>query len=521
MAVSTLFDPALDLTSAKERLPHYLYTAEKTRELDRCAIDQHGIPGITLMKRAGNVAYEQLMRCWSQTKSILVFCGSGNNAGDGYEVARLAHADGLEVSIVQVGDSSKLKDDALAIYEECIQLQIPKISLASYLESSKGLVADVIVDGLLGTGINTGICGDYKQAVIAINSSDIPCLSLDIPSGLCADTGVVLGAAIEAACTVTFITCKQGLLTGEGPAHTGELIFQDLDVPKDIYQKTSSAVTRVSLNAVKKLLPPRKRTIHKGMCGHVLIVGGDYGMVGAVAMAAEAAARCGAGLVSVATHQEHCAVVVGRCPEVMCHSVECSTELEPLLDKADVIVVGPGLGMSFWSEELLNAAILSSSSLVLDADGLNLLSGGKLKGYGQQAKNNNWILTPHPGEAARLLGVDNEAVQEDRFKAVKALQNLYGGAIVLKGAGTLICSGDEQGISLAAVGNPGMASGGMGDVLSGIIGGLLGQGLSLAEAARVGPYVHGLAADMAASIDGERGLLATDLIRPLRHIINW
>ncbi|MBV1882002.1 MAG: NAD(P)H-hydrate dehydratase [Pseudomonadales bacterium] len=512
---------------AKEPLPVQLYSASQTRQLDRCAIDEHQMPGLDLMKKAGGAAFQLLKQRWPQCERIAVFCGRGNNGGDGYVLARLAHNAGIEVMLYQVGDTNKLAGDALALYNECLQDKVPcETYLAkTYLaktHAGQSLQADVLVDGLLGTGLNSDVGGEYEKAVIAINESAIPCLALDIPSGLSADTGRVLGVAVKAECTITFIACKQGLLTGEGTEYSGELYFDDLGVPAAIYERIPSEVRRVTLLDLKRLLPSRKKNAHKGSFGHVLVVGGDYGMAGAVIMAAESAMRCGAGLVSVATHQEHLPLVVARCPEVMCHSVESDSDMEPLLSKADVIVVGPGLGRSLWSEELLNAAMQTSSPVVLDADGLNLLSAGKLEGYGQQARNDNWILTPHPGEAARLLGVDIQAIQEDRFRTARALQNLYGGAVVLKGPGTIICAGeDNPKVYLTAVGNPGMASGGMGDVLSGIIGALLAQGLSLSDAASLGPFIHGLAADLVALNQGERGLLATDLMQPLRQIINY
>lgn len=501
---------------AKEHLPTRLYTADQTRKLDRCAMDHHRISGLILMKRAGGVAFHQLRLRWPQCKKIIVFCGTGNNGGDGYVLAQLAHRSGLHVKILQVGDCNRLIGDALTVYQECLA---DKIAKEAY--DGQPLYADVLVDGMLGIGLNINVTGKFKKAVNAINGSGIPCLSLDIPSGLCADTGRVLGIAVKSECTVTFIACKQGLLTAQGSEYTGDIVFHNLEVPEVIYSEIPSAAQRISLVDLKQLLPRRAKYTHKGNYGHLLIVGGDYGLAGAVTMAAESAARCGAGLVSVATHQEHVPMVVARRPEVMCHGVESDSDLVPLLAKADAVVIGPGLGTSLWSEDLLNVVIQSELPVVLDADGLNLLSAGKLKGYGQQARNNNWIITPHPGEAARLLGVDTEAIQEDRFKAVRALQNLYGGAVVLKGAGTIICTEDgEQELAIAAVGNPGMASGGMGDVLSGIIGALLVQHLGLSDAARLGPFIHGLAADIVAFSKGERGLLATDLMNPLRRIIN-
>jgi hydroxyethylthiazole kinase-like uncharacterized protein yjeF len=263
---------------------------------------------------------------------------------------------------------------------------------------------------------------------------------------------------------------------------------------------------------VRAALPKRARDVSKSNFGHVLVIGGDYGMPGAVRMAAEAAARVGAGLISVATHPEHVAVVAAQRPELMCHAVHNKTELLPLLKKATVIVIGPGLGQSDWSRELLLVAFAATQLKVVDADALNLLAKHPIK-------QNNWVLTPHPGEAARLLQTETTQIQADRIAAVKELQKRYGGVAVLKGVGTLVQA--AEGLpAICQLGNPGMASGGMGDILSGVIGGLLAQGLSPIQAARVGVYIHAKAADLAAATSGERGLLATDLLPYLQQLVN-
>jgi len=267
------------------------------------------------------------------------------------------------------------------------------------------------------------------------------------------------------------------------------------------------------LDACLDWLPWRAITAHKGDFGRVLVVGGDYGMAGACAMAAEAAARTGAGLTRAATRPEHVSALVARCPEVMAFPVSSGQELQPLVEQADTLVVGPGLGQSPWSEQLLQVAAASGKSMVLDADGLNLLSAGRVV---DQPRRDNWVLTPHPGEAARLLGVSNADIQRDRFAAAHRISLQYGGVALLKGAGTLV-AGDEE-LLLCDYGNPGMATGGMGDVLSGIIGGLLAQGLEPLQAATLGAAVHGAAADRAAR-KGQRSLLATDLMKPLRKLL--
>jgi ADP-dependent NAD(P)H-hydrate dehydratase / NAD(P)H-hydrate epimerase len=278
-------------------------------------------------------------------------------------------------------------------------------------------------------------------------------------------------------------------------------------VPKEVFKNSLTTTYRV----VKKNYPPRARCSHKGDHGHVLIVGGDRGYLGAARMAGEAALRVGAGLVSIATLSEHAAILnLGR-PELMCHGVDNSDLLTPLLDKANAIVIGPGLGQSKWAIELFIAAIKSDKAMLIDADGLNLLAH-------TPEKHPNWILTPHPGEAARLLRCATADIQQDRFAAVAAIQAKYGGVVALKGVGTLIATSDE--IAVSTTGNPGMASGGMGDVLSGVIAGLMAQGFSRKDAAQQGVYLHGMAGDLAVEQMGERGLLASDLMPYLRQLVN-
>jgi NAD(P)H-hydrate epimerase len=327
----------------------------------------------------------------------------------------------------------------------------------------------------------------------------------------------VLGKAVHADLTVTFIGLKRGLFTLDAADYTGAVQFSDLAVPPEVYTTVPCDCSRLELEPLLERLPPRPAKAHKGLYGTVLIVGGDYGMAGAAAMAAEAALRCGAGLVRVATRPEHVAALVARTPEVMPSGVSSGEDFTPLLESADVLVVGPGLGQSPWSEHLLQLAAASGKPMVLDADGLNLLAAGCLgEGPGEAQHRDNWVLTPHPGEAARLLDSTTGEVQADRFAAARALQQRYGGVAILKGNGSLIAGAGQ--LLLSDYGNPGMASGGMGDVLSGVIGSLLAQHLPPLEAAALGVCLHGAAADIAAQ-EGQRGLAATDLIPEMRALL--
>lgn len=486
-----------------------LYTAEQTRALDRCAIEQHAIPGITLMARAAATAFRHLLESWPAPERLWVLCGTGNNGGDGFLIADLAHKRGIPVRVLQLGDATKIAGDARLAREQALA---HGVLVEPY--TGQALDGGVVVDAMLGTGLGGDVRGAFVEAIAAVNASGAPVLAVDIPSGLCSDTGRVLGCAVRADLTVTFIGLKRGLFCLHGADHTGVVQFADLGVPTAVYDEVASDCSRLELEALLERLPSRPATAHKGMYGTVLVVGGDYGMGGAAAMAAEAALRCGAGLVRVATRPEHVAAIIARTPEVMAVGVESGDDFAPLLAAADVLVIGPGLGQSDWARILLRTALQSHKAAVVDADALNLLAAGEPGG--QAAARANWLLTPHPGEAARLLNTDGASVQADRFAAVAQLQQRYGGTVVLKGNGTLVADGEQT--MVCDYGNPGMASGGMGDVLSGVLGALLAQKLSASEAAALGVCLHGAAADRAAG-DGQIGLLATDLMPHLRELL--
>lgn len=486
-----------------QKLPIKLYRAAQVRELDRCAIEEHGIPGIELMTRAGQALFQSLQTHWPQARSIVVFCGAGNNGGDGYIVARLALEQGYQVCVYAVSDPKKLKSDAYTAWQQYVDAGGSVLSFKAGVK----IKAEIIVDALLGTGLDRPVTQLYAAAIDIINASAAKVIAVDIPSGLHADAGNVLGDAVVADVTVTFIALKQGLFTGFAAEHCGDIEFVSLDVPEQIFNQVTAAATRV----IYQPMPPRKRCAHKGHNGHVLIVGGDKGYSGAARLAGEAALRVGAGLVSMATRGEHAGLISLNRPELMCHAVESVVQLLPLLEKANVIVLGPGLGQTDWAKAMCSVIAASGKPVVIDADGLNLLANSPEHGR-------NRVLTPHPGEAARLLNCSTADVQQDRFAAAAAIRLIYGGVAVVKGAGTVIAS--EDGLSVVNTGNPGMASGGMGDVLAGVIGGLLAQGLSLQQAAQQGVYIHGLAADKAALQDGERGLLASDLMPYLRVLVN-
>jgi NAD(P)H-hydrate epimerase len=490
-----------------EQLPHALYRAEQVRALDRAAIEEFGIPGAELMARAGGAAFALLRARWPQAHDVTVLAGTGNNGGDGFVLAEQARQAGLKVRVLQLGDPAGIRGDArqhARRYGEA----------GGEWRAFAGLppATELIVDAMLGTGLERPLEGQWAAAVEAVNRASAPVLALDIPTGLHADTGTVLGSAVQADATISFIALKLGLFTGEGPACCGELFFDALEVPAPVYGRQIHAARRLDWAKQQALLSPRRRTAHKGDFGHVLVLGGDLGLGGAARMAAEAAARSGAGLVSVATRPEHVTACITARPEIMALGIADGSDLDGPLRRATVVAVGPGLGQREWGRALWARALDSGRPLVVDADALNLLAADPLQ-------RDDWILTPHPGEAARLLGCAPREVQADRPAAAAALVQRYGGVVVLKGAGSVIAAPGNRPPAVCSEGNPGMASGGMGDLLTGLVAGLLAQGVAPADAAELGVCLHGAAGDRAAR-QGERGLLAGDLLAELRPLLN-
>ncbi|HVY53804.1 MAG TPA: NAD(P)H-hydrate dehydratase, partial [Gammaproteobacteria bacterium] len=467
--------------------PIPVYQTAQIRELEKLAEERFGISSEVLMQRAGKAALECLVRQWPKARKIAVVCGTGNNGGDGYVVARLARERGLTVTVWQIGELRKQKEAAQRAYEACkkanviIQVTQEQFSITD---------VDVIVDAISGLGLHSEMRAETRTAIDAIAAAKVPVLAIDLPSGIDADNGRVWGAAVRANVTISFIGLKLGLLTGKGVGYAGNVICHDLQLPTELFSLVNPIAEKLQHAALSAYLKPRTRDLYKNEAGHVLLVGGDHGYTGAIRLAAEAALRVGAGLVSIATRPEHAQMINTNRPEIMCHGVSTATDLRALMARATMIVIGPGLGQSDWAQELLEEVFKSKLPLLVDADGLNLLAKNPIK-------RDNWVLTPHSGEAARLLQGEKEEIALDRLNALKAMQQKYDGIVVLKGAGTLIQSGNTL-ATLCPYGNPGMASGGMGDVLSGVIGSLIAQGLPLDVAAKLGVCIHAMAADEAA-----------------------
>jgi NAD(P)H-hydrate epimerase len=489
-----------------DQLPYALYTAAQVREFDRVAIEEYGIPGGALMERAGTRAFQWMQARWPGLSEILVLCGVGNNGGDGYVLARHAKEGGLQVRVLQLGDPDRLRGDALAMAQAWR-------AVGGETEPFTGLPGKpgLIVDALLGTGLEREVSGPWAEAIEQINRHPAPVFALDIPSGLDADSGRVMGVAVRAVACLSFIGLKQGMFTGQGPDCCGQLAFDALDVPARVYARQLLSCRRIDWDKQAGLIAPRRPTAHKGDFGHLLLIGGAPGYAGAIRLAAEAGARTGAGLVSVATHRQHAATInLGR-PELMCRGVEAAEDLSALFQRATFLALGPGLGRDAWGERLFLAASSADLPQVVDADGLYWLSR-------HPSRRDDRVITPHPGEAARLLDCSRDEVEADRFAAAQALQARYGGVVVLKGAGSLICDGSSHPPALCSGGNPGMATGGTGDLLTGIIGALASQGQALRTAAELGVSLHAAAGDRAAR-EGEIGMLAGDLLPELRGLL--
>jgi len=484
----------------------FLYTAEQVRRIDRAAIEHCGIAGTELMRRAAAAAFDALRRRWPQARRIVLLAGYGNNGGDAFMLGRLALEAGLTVDAVALSPDST--GDAQLARAQFITAggQVRVAAAATALPD-----ADVCVDGLFGIGLARPIEGIAAMLVDRLNAHTGRVLALDLPSGLDADSGTRSGPCVRADLTLSFVGWKRGLFTADANDVCGVRELSALELPARAFEGID-ADARLLDGSIDRLLPRRNANVNKSSFGHVLVLGGEEGFGGAVRLAGEAALRCGAGLVSVATRREHVMALNAARPELMARGIDDAIALEPLLARASVIAAGPGLGQHDWGRGLLAAAFTTGKTMVVDADALNLLA------QAPQPMSGSAVLTPHPGEAARLLACDVASVQRDRFAAVRELAARYAAVVVLKGAGSLVA--DPAGrVAVCPWGNPGMASAGMGDVLTGVIAALLAQGLDAWDAARLGVALHARAGDIAGA-DAPRGLVAGDLLPVLRRLAN-
>ncbi len=485
-----------------------LHDRAALRVLEAKASEHLGGDGFALMSRAGEAAWRLLLSGWAGAQRIVVACGPGNNGGDGYVLALHALQSGLEVTALQMPGHAPATPLARRACDAYVQAGGAVTVFEGRLPA-----ADVIVDALFGIGLSRALNGAAAAMAGAINAAGVPVLALDAPSGVDTETGAVPGVAVQADQTVQFIAAHAGLATGPALDHVGRLVVASLDLPASVFEGVAPVARRLRADDLQGRFEPRRRNAHKGDSGFLLCIGGEHGTGGAVLLAAEAALRSGAGLVGVATRAAHVPAMLARRPEVMAQGVDGAATLRPLIDRAGIVAIGPGLGQAAWGSALFGVALASGKPLVVDADGLNLLAKGG------QALPSDAILTPHPGEAARLLQTDAAAVQADRLGAARRLCKAFGCVVVLKGAGTVVAAPGELPLVIAA-GNPGMASGGTGDVLTGVIAALRAQGRKAFDAAATGALLHAAAGDLAAQGPGERGLLASDLFPHLRAQVN-
>ena len=501
-----------------------ILTAAQMRELDRAAIEDRGLPSATLMERAGRAVAEAAARMVEGEEGIIVIvCGRGNNGGDGFVAARhLVHL-GLDVQVFLAAKAADLSGDARANL-----LRLPEVGLEAIALTDPTPVAaacqnaSLIIDALLGTGLTGEVRGFAADLIRTMNDSGRPILAVDLPSGLDSDTGAVLGVAVRARETVTLGLPKLGLYLYPGQDLAGDILIAGLGFPADLVAASPSAAELIEPDWVRRLLPRRRKSANKGDFGRVLLIAGSVGLTGAACLAAQAALRAGAGLVYVGCPAslndilevkltEAITLPLPETPERTLHP-SALDRLLALADSMDVLAIGPGLSRHPETAQLVRELVARCPKpFVLDADGLNAVADDPSVLAGDHAPA---VLTPHPGELARLLGESVSEVQSHRAECVRRTAQTFRSVLILKGACSLIAE-DNQGLMVNPTGNPGLATGGTGDVLTGIIASLIGQGLTPFTAAAAGAYVHGLAGDIATDRLGQVSLIAGDLLATL------
>ncbi len=492
-------------------------TAAQMREMDRVTIHERAVPGITLMERAGHGAYQVACGLVRPGGRVSVLCGRGNNGGDGFVIARLLNAGGCRVEVFLACEPSDVRGDAAQALEamEATGLRTTAASLEALGERLPQ--CDLVVDALLGTGTAGEIREPYAGLIQAMADARTPVLAVDIPSGLHADTGQPLGPVAPAVATATFGLPKLGLLQHPGCRLAGQVVVVDIGIPPDVLESAPAFLLKA--DEVAGWLPRRSGDAHKGDSGRILIVASSTGLTGAACIAARAACRGGSGLVTVAVPADLAPSIEARSLESMtlplraCRgliSEEAAPEILGHAQGCDAVAIGPGLGRSPGALSAVRRLLSQIAvPMVLDADGLHALRGAEVDVAGPL------VLTPHPGEMAAILGVAIDEVQRDRVGAAQEAARRFEAVAVLKGARTVVADPEGR-VAINPTGNAGMASGGMGDALTGVVTSLLGQGMETFEAACAGAFLHGLAGDYAAqSVGGEVGILASDLIEAL------
>lgn len=504
--------------------------AHTMQEIDRQAISQYGIPGVQLMESAGRCCVEEIIAAFGLNGSAVIMAGKGNNGGDGYVIARLLGQKGWSVKVIILADRLQITGDAAANLGKLPGSAISfctREGQLSTLHREEIFQADVIVDALLGTGLSSNVSGVYLEAVDLMNASGRPVVAVDIPSGIDGTTGRVLGNAVRAYLTVTFAFAKLGHVLHPGAEHSGRLVVADIGIPRQLME-AASGYEFLNEDTMRPMLQRRDRQAHKGQFGHCFIIAGSTGKTGAAALAANSAVRAGSGLVTMAAAESIHSILEIKTTEVMTVPLPDSgggfltnsafPAIEKLLAGKDAVAIGPGLDRHPGTYALVRNLVESVAlPLVIDADGLNALAEDMA--VLKRKKSKVVILTPHPGEMSRLTGSSIPDVEAIRISVAQDFARSYGVFLVLKGARTIIASPDGT-AAVNGSGNPGMASGGMGDVLTGIIVSLLGQGYAARDACRLGVFLHGFAADMVAEEKGEIGMNASDVLEKLPYAYN-
>lgn len=514
-----------------------LVTANEMQEMDQTTIHSFGIPGLVLMENAGRGATKALLSKINamDIKKIAVLAGRGNNGGDGFVMARYLLEKGYRVTAFLLAPKEAVKGDAqinLQLFEKLCDRSsassLVEIRTDAELKANRSrlLHHDLFIDAVLGTGLNADLRGLIRESVELMNSSGKPVFSVDIPSGLNADTGKPMGTAVKAFATATFAFAKAGHILYPGNLHTGELSIIDIGIPKFIAHEKNIQLSLIEQDEIAALFPPREFNSHKGSYGHLLVIAGSTGKTGAAALCTDAAMRCGTGLVTLGVPESLNPVLEGLVLEPMTHplpenepgflSENCLADILSLLKGKQALALGPGLGTREGTAKLVQKLVEQSPvPLVLDADAVNCLADDPdiLK-----RKTVPAILTPHPGEMARLCRVSTRDVQADRLGLARKFASEWDVILVLKGAQTVIALPDGKAF-INPTGNPGMASGGMGDVLTGMVAGFLAQGFSPEAASLAGVYIHGLCADVLSKQKGAFGFLARDMAQIIPEII--
>ena len=505
-------------------------TAHTMQEIDKQTIEEFGISGLDLMESAGQSCVDAILSGFGPAGSAAIIAGKGNNGGDGYVIARLLRLAGWSVTVYALAERSQISGDAavnLARLPEDTVAYCPHEGQLSSRHMDEIAHVDVIVDAMLGTGLRSDVSGVYREAIEIINASGRPILAVDIPSGIHGTTGRILGDAVRASITVTFAFAKLGHVLYPGAEYTGRLIIADIGIPPNLME-AAPGYDLLNDDFIRPMLHRRDRQAHKGHFGHCLVIAGSIGKTGAAALSANSAMRAGSGLVTLAVAESLHAILETKTTEVMTVPLPDSNSgavtssafpaIQKLLDGKDALALGPGLGSRPGTIALVQTIVESVSlPMVIDADALNALAEDIT--ILRRKKSADIILTPHPGEMARLLGTSIPDVEAIRISVAQEFARNFGVYLILKGARTIIASPTGM-AAINCSGNPGMATGGMGDVLTGIIASLLGQHYSTWDACRIGVYIHGYAADLVADEKGEIGINASDVQEMLPYAYN-